>query len=207
VAPEHPGAGDSQGLEHVHDLWDLVLYYDELLDVLGMPSARVVGHSFGGMVAAELAATSPERVERLVLIAPLGFWRDEHPIPELTTISPAEMPRLVLSNPDGPLASLFAPPAVVDLEAMYRAGQTVAAVNQFIWPLPDKGLKKRLYRVKAPTLVVWGTDDRLVHPAYAEDFRAGITGAQVVLVDGAGHLPQLEQAETTIPLVAGFLAG
>jgi pimeloyl-ACP methyl ester carboxylesterase len=207
VAPEHPGAGDSQGLEYVHDLWDLVLYYGELLDVLGMPTARVVGHSFGGMVAAELAATSPERVERLVLIAPLGFWHDEHPIPEYTTISPAEMPRLVLSDPDGPLAALFAPPPVADLDALYRAGQTIAAINQFIWPLPDKGLGKRLYRVKSPTLVVWGADDRLVHPAYAEDFRTGISGAEVVMVEGAGHLPQLEQAQRTIPLITEFLSG
>jgi pimeloyl-ACP methyl ester carboxylesterase len=207
VAPEHPGAGSSQGLEHVHDLWDLVLYYDELLDVLGIERAHVVGHSFGGMVAAEVAATSPERVERLVLIAPIGFWHDEHPIPELTTIPPSEMPRLVLADPDGPLAALMAPPAPDDLEALYRAGQTIAAVNQFIWPLPDKGLGRRLYRVKAPTLVVWGTEDGLVHPAYAEDFRDGIRGAAVLLVEGAGHLPHLEQAATTIPAITSFLAG
>ena len=59
IAPEHPGAGDSQGLEHVEDLWDLVLYYNELLDSFGVERAAVVGHSFGGMVAAELASTSP----------------------------------------------------------------------------------------------------------------------------------------------------
>ena len=81
IAPEHPGAGDSQGLEHVEDLWDLVLYYNELLDHLGVERATVVGHSFGGMVAAEIAATSPHRVDKLVLIAPIGLWRDDHPVP------------------------------------------------------------------------------------------------------------------------------
>src|SRR5262249_47547567 len=86
VAPEHPGAGVSQGLEHVEDLWDLVLYYNELLDQLGFERVTVVGHSFGGMVAAEIAATNPERVERLVLVSPLGLWRDDHPVPDFSGV-------------------------------------------------------------------------------------------------------------------------
>jgi pimeloyl-ACP methyl ester carboxylesterase len=177
LAPEHPGAGESQGLEHVEDLWDLVLYYNELLDVLGVDTAPVVGHSFGGMVAAELAATSPHRVERLVLIAPVGLWRDDHPVPDPT-----------------------------DPEQLLRASLTAASILQFIWPLPDKGLKKRLYRVAAPTLLVWGAEDRLVHPAYAEDFRALIDGAEVRILDGVGHVPQLEAPEATSAVIAGFLA-
>ena len=84
IAPEHPGAGDSQGLEFVEELWDLVLYYNELLDSLGVDRATVVGHSFGGMVAAEIASTSPHRVDKLVLIAPIGLWRDDHPVPDIS---------------------------------------------------------------------------------------------------------------------------
>jgi pimeloyl-ACP methyl ester carboxylesterase len=205
LAPEHPGSGSSSGLEYVHDLWDLVLYYDELLDVLDVPVTRVVGHSFGGMVAAELAANSPERVRTLVLIAPLGFWRDDHPIPELTTIPPDQMAELVLSDPDGPLAALLTSPPHDDPEALYRAALTIASINQFIWPLPDKGLGRRLYRVKAPTLVVWGRDDHLVHPEYADDFAAGLRDGHVELIDRAGHLPQLEQAGEVVPLVIDFL--
>ena len=94
IAPEHPGAGESQGLEHVEDLWDLVLYYNELLDVLGVDRATLVGHSFGGMVAAEIAATNPERVDRLVLIAPIGLWRDDHPVPDISGIPPESLPEL-----------------------------------------------------------------------------------------------------------------
>jgi pimeloyl-ACP methyl ester carboxylesterase len=206
IAPEHPGAGDSQGLEHVEDLWDLVLYYNELLDSFGVDRAAVVGHSFGGMVAAELAATSPHRVEKLVLIAPLGLWRDDHPVPDISGIPASSMPGLVLADPDGPLAALLPAPDPTDPESLFRASQTMASILQFIWPLPDKGLSKRLYRLKAPTLLVWGAQDRLVHPAYGDDFQAAIAGSRLEIVEGAGHLPQLEQAESTIPLITDFLA-
>ena len=173
IAPEHPGAGDSQGLEHVEDLWDLVLYYNELLDVLGVSRATLVGHSFGGMVAAEIAANNPERVDRLVLIAPIGLWLDEHPVPDISGIPPEQLPGLVLADPEGPLAAMLPAPDPTDPEALFRAAMTMASILQFIWPLPDKGLHKRLYRVKAPTLVVWGAEDRLVHPAYGDDVRGG----------------------------------
>jgi pimeloyl-ACP methyl ester carboxylesterase len=71
--------------------------------------------------------------------------------------------------------------------------------------LPDKGLSKRLYRLSAPTLLVWGAQDGLVHPAYGEDFRDLIADARLEVVDGAGHLPQLEQAATTIGLITDFI--
>jgi pimeloyl-ACP methyl ester carboxylesterase len=205
IAPEHPGAGESQGLEHVEDLWDLVLYYNELLDSFGVERATLVGHSFGGMVAAEIAATSPHRVDRLVLIAPLGLWLDEHPVPDISGIPPTTLPALVFADPDGPIAASMPAPDPTDAESLFRAAQTMSSILQFIWPLPDKGLKKRLYRLKAPTLIVWGAEDGLVHPAYGEEFRDRIAGARLEVVDGAGHLPHLEQAEHTIGLITDFV--
>jgi len=206
LAPEHPGAGTSQGLEHVEDLWDLVLYYNELLDELGVERAVVVGQSFGGMVAAELAATSPHRVERLVLMAPIGLWRDDHPVPDISGVPPETLPSLLFADPTGPAAASLPAPDPLDPDQLLRASQTTASILQFIWPLPDKGLKKRLYRVAAPTLLVWGAEDRLVHPAYADDFRALLADAQVRIIEGAGHILQIEQPEATIAAIVDFLA-
>jgi pimeloyl-ACP methyl ester carboxylesterase len=205
VAPEHPGFGGSQGLEHVEDVWDLVLYYNELLDELGIDRATVVGHSFGGMVAAELAANNPERVERLVLVAPIGLWLDEHPVPDISGVPPEQLPGLLLADPDGPLAAMLPAPDPSDPESMLAAVNSITAILQFIWPLPDKGLSKRLYRVKAPTLVVWGAEDRLVDPAYGPAFVDAIADARLEVIAGAGHLPQLEQPERTAAAVAAFL--
>ncbi|PYM69534.1 MAG: alpha/beta hydrolase, partial [Candidatus Rokuibacteriota bacterium] len=77
-APEHPGTTPDahDDVYHLDGLWDLVLCYDELMTALGIKSAVMVGHSFGGMVACELAAAYPDRTRRQALIAPLGFWRD-----------------------------------------------------------------------------------------------------------------------------------
>jgi pimeloyl-ACP methyl ester carboxylesterase len=206
VAPEHPGAGDSQGLEHVEDLWDLVLYYNELLDRLELPRVSILGHSFGGMVAAEIAANNPERVAKLALIAPIGLWLDDHPVPDISGVPPERIPELVLADPEGPLAALMPAPDPSNPESLFKAAMTLASILQFIWPLPDKGLSKRLYRVKAPTLLVWGAQDKLVDPAYGPAFAAAIAGARLEVVDGAGHLPNLEQPEQTIDLITEFLA-
>jgi pimeloyl-ACP methyl ester carboxylesterase len=81
----------------------------------------------------------------------------------------------------------------------------MGATGKFLWPIPDKGLKKRLHRVRAPTLLVWGEEDRIVPPVYAAEFARRIPGARVETVDRAGHAPHLEQPETVARLVRDFL--
>jgi pimeloyl-ACP methyl ester carboxylesterase len=204
-APEHPGSGQSVGLEELHDIWDLVLYYNDLLDALSLPNVTVVGHSFGGMVAAELAANNPDRVGRLVLIAPIGLWRDDAPIPDIAGIGPDKLAGLVLADPNSPLAAFLAPP-VDDPDALFQAAMRMASILHFIWPIPDKGLSRRIHRVQAPTLLVWGTKDGLVPPVYADEFASRLRSAEVELIDDAGHLPQLEQPDAVRERVLAFLA-
>jgi pimeloyl-ACP methyl ester carboxylesterase len=204
-APEHPGSGQSTGLEELRDIWDLVLYYNDLLDALELPSAKVVGHSFGGMVAAELAANNPERVTKLVLIAPIGLWRDDAPIPDLAATPADKMAGLVLADPNSPLAAFLAPP-VDDPEALFQAAMRMASIFHFIWPIPDKGLDRRIHRVQAPTLLVWGKQDGLVPPVYADEFASKLRQSEIALIDGAGHLPQLEQPDAVRERVLAFLS-
>lgn len=205
IAPEHPGSGQSTGNEHIHDVWDLVLYYNELLDLLGVASADVVGHSFGGMVAAELAANNPNRVRRLVLISSLGLWLDDHPIPDISGVPPERLPGLIFADPDGPLAKMMPAPDPSDPDQLLMAVNSIASILQFIWPLPDKGLRKRLYRLTAPTLLIWGDQDRLVDKAYGTAFQNAITNARLEVVPGAGHVPHLEAFETVSKAIATFL--
>ncbi|HZZ46672.1 MAG TPA: alpha/beta fold hydrolase [Pseudonocardia sp.] len=203
-APEHPGAADSDALSHLPGIWELVLFYDELLDGLELDQVRVVGHSFGGMVATELAANSPRRVERLALLAPLGLWRDDAPIPDLAATPPERLPELVLADPTGPLAQLLSPP-VDDPQALFEASVRMASVLHFIWPIPDKGLRRRIHRVKAPTLLVWGEEDKFVPPVYADEFAGLLRSAEKVMIPNAGHLPQLEQPDAVRDAVLSFL--
>lgn len=209
-APEHPGTtpGAPDDIYHLDGLWDLVLCYDELLTALKLDEVALVGHSFGGMVACELAAAVPRRVRRLVLIDPLGFWRDTEPVANWMMLDPAHLPGVIFRDPTADSAKrMFGPSEPPDAAAAARVRLmwAMGATGKFIWPLPDKGLKKRIHRVSAPTLLVWGKEDRLVPPVYADEFTRRLGDARVQTVDGAGHAPQVEQPEKVARMVAEFV--
>ena len=90
VAPDHPGMGGSDEFEAFSGVDDLAFHLDDLLDELGLPAAGVVGVSFGGWLAAELAVLAPQRVDRLVLLAPAGLRIPEHPVTDLFLMTPEE---------------------------------------------------------------------------------------------------------------------
>ena len=211
-APEHPGTsvGDPDGIQPLDNLWDMVVYYYELFDKLGLRSPAIVGHSFGAMMAAELAATAPERVGKLVLLCPIGLWRDDAPVRNWMIITPAtDLPKYLFADPEGPVArQVFTPPADPEaaMQAQIQMIWSMACTGKFVWPIPDKGLKKRIHRITAPSLIVWGKQDTLVPPVYAEEFASRIAGARVEYVDAAGHMLHLEQLDRVAKLVEDFLA-
>jgi pimeloyl-ACP methyl ester carboxylesterase len=217
IAPVGPGFDDLADLDDIADVHDLALWYDDLLGSLGLDGVPVVGHSFGGMVAAELAAHVPSRVGKLVLAAPLGMWRDDEQPADMFVAFPLTIQELLWADPA--TAPIPAPPSrndvassVADVDdpllAMYlQLVQGMTAVTKFVWPLPDKGLHKRLHRISAPTLVIWGTKDRMVPPSYADDFAAAIPDARVELLDDAGHMVVLEKLDDFADRVAGFVNG
>ena len=82
----------------------------------------------------------------------------------------------------------------------------VVRAAKFQWPIPDKGLSKRIHRISAPTLIIWGEKDGLVPPIYAEEFHARIAGSRVVIMKQAAHMTMLEQPEEFASLISGFLS-
>jgi pimeloyl-ACP methyl ester carboxylesterase len=203
-APAHPGFGPGQGVEHLDDVLDFTLYYLDLLDELGLSKTHVVGHSLGGMLAAEIAALAPQRLDRLVLVCPAGLWLDQVPIPDFLTFSPEQLVKSALHDPKGPVGRMLLA-QFQDPDLALESYRCLASAGKFLWPIPDKGLKKRLHRVKIPTLVVWGASDGLIPTAYADAFRAAIPSARVTILNGAGHLPMLEQREAFVDSVVRFL--
>ncbi|MET0852093.1 MAG: alpha/beta hydrolase [Candidatus Rokuibacteriota bacterium] len=210
-APEHPGTspGQPDDIGHLDGLWDLVLCYQEMLDGLGLQRAALVGHSFGGMVACELAAAYPDRVSRLALVDALGLWRADAPITNWALFGLDQIPGMVFRDGKGEAAGrLFGSSPEGEARVMERVQVmwAMGATGKFIWPIPDKGLLKRIHRAKVPALIVWGTDDRLVPPVYADEFARRLPAAHVELVGGAGHAPQLEQPDAVAGLVRDFLS-
>lgn len=211
-APRHPGTtpGDPEAI-HAVDTWlDLVVYYGELLDRLQLKAPNLVGHSFGGLVAAELAAAAPQSVSRLALIDPVGLWRDDLPVKNWMVLTDKERRPSLFADPDGAAAQRFFglpkdPDERVDVLAQMVWAQ--ACTGKFVWPLPDRGLKARIHRIAAPALVIWGSADRIASPDYAQEFAKRIAGARVALIERAGHLPQLEQPDAVVKALQGFLGG
>ena len=209
-APLHPGLHDPDDIRKIDTLWDLVLYHYDLFDALGLESPAVIGHSYGGMLAAEIAASSPDRVSKLTLMNPIGFWLDDHPVLDWTAMSPDALVKALFSDPDGEFAKGFLQVPEDEEEFQnFTIARTwaIACTSKFTWPIPDKGLKNRIYRVSAPALILWGKQDALVPPEYAKEFsdRMVNTTVRTEILDGAGHIPQLEQREKVTALVKEFL--
>lgn len=205
--PLHPGVGGSTGVETLEDVFDLTLAYEELLDALGIGAASLVGHFFGGMVAAELAAVFPARVARLVLVSPLGLWRDDAPSADLLILPQEDLPAVLFSDPASEAARRWAAgPAseAENLAAQIESIQRRAAMAKFVWPIPDRGLTKRLHRIAAPTLVLWGDTDRANPVVYAEAWQRRIKGAALRLVPG-GHMLLHEAPDAVGAVIAEFL--
>ena len=103
---------------------------------------------------------------------------------------------------------MFTPPDDPDAAVAAIVGLTwaIGCTSKFVWPIPDKGLAKRIHRIAAPTLIIWGKQDALVSAAYAAEFGRLITDSRVEILDECGHIPQLEQLEQTMSLVREFLA-
>ncbi|HXW84609.1 MAG TPA: alpha/beta hydrolase, partial [Candidatus Binataceae bacterium] len=208
-APHLPGYGESTGGEHLDDVIDIALFYHQLMDELGIPSANLLAHSMGGMIAAEVAALDPHRAKKLVLVGSAGFWLDEHPIPDLFAAQLNELGPLLFHDPNCPMAKMMTEVNLNDMkafEAMYiERIKRFAMASKLLWPIPDRGLKKRAYRIQAPTLLVWGASDRLIPPVYAKEFQSRIKNTKLVTIPEAGHMAPFEQQEKFTRSVREFL--
>jgi pimeloyl-ACP methyl ester carboxylesterase len=205
-APEMPGRADLADLEGIDDVHDLALHYDSLLEALGLDRVTLVGHSFGAMLAAEIAAHVPKRTERLVLISPLGLWNDAYPVADLFARPYGQIDELIwegaTSEPPRPSVETDAS-REAEIERQVALVNGVASVAKFLWPIPDKGLRKRLHRISAPTLILVGAQDAYVPARYGDDFAAAIKGARKLALSGSHMLPY-EQPEKIAAEIAGL---
>lgn len=200
TAPVTPGYAEVADAAPLRDIHDLALHYDTLMEELGIDDAVLVGHSFGGMIAAEIAAHVPKRVARLVLIAPLGLWHDDYPVADLAARTPPEMQEMLWRGA-ATKPALAATAQGDELERMITAMNGLAIFAKFTWPIPDKGLRRRLHRISADTLVIWGEQDAFVPARYADDIVAGIPRAKKRLYPGSHMLPY-EQPDEIVAAIA-----
>jgi pimeloyl-ACP methyl ester carboxylesterase len=204
--PSHPGHGGSPSADWIEHISDLAFHYLDLLDALGLARVHLVGASFGGWIAAELAVMAAHRFTSLTLIDPVGIKVDGWIYPFLFGMDVPEIVATVFHNPMAALA--LAPPdqSVETLAQQYRQGAALARVgwNPYLY---DPLLRRRLARITAPTLLCWGANDRLapLDPcgrAWAKE----ITGARLRVFEESGHVPHLEEPDAVADAIIDFCA-
>ena len=210
-APDHPGLGATarESIYGVGDLWDLVLIYDELLDELGLGDVPLIGSSFGGMVACELAALRRARVPEARAARPdraVARRRTDRRLHDDVAARPDDDAVRGHGGAAGPGVPRPCPriPTRSRLRSRTPSGRWGRPASSS-GRSPTRGLKKRIHRVAAETLIIWGDQDRLVSPVYAQEFAGLIPGSRVEIIEGAGHVPQWEQLDTVKPMVLEFL--
>jgi len=206
IFPIHPGCAGSTDLDDIDGMDDLVFHYLDVCATLGLARPVLLGPSLGGWLAAEWAARYPEMLRALILVDAFGLRVPEAPAIDLLRLDPGQLRPVLFADPTAAVAQEIAPdaPAPESLEAHFQARQTLA---RFAWQFPDNPkLARYLYRVKTPTLIIWGAQDGVVSTVHAQAYLRGIAGAELVVLPRCGHLPLTEQPEACVHAVLSYLA-
>ena len=204
-APLLPGFGNSEESSEIRTMLDFTLHSHDVMSGLGLDQPIVVGHSMGGMIAAEMAAIAPNDIDKLCLISAAGLWLDEHPIPDVFAMMPYELPELLFHDPEAGAAAMtagadFSDPEFLTAFLIQNARQ-LGMAGKILFPVPDRGLSERLYRIKAKTVLVWGESDKLIAPPYGAAFNKAIANSELVKIPEAGHMVMLEQTAAVLEAI------
>lgn len=206
IAPSHPGFGHSPRPADFETVYDLVHLYLDLIDALPYDKVTLMGFSFGGWLAAELAVKCRRRIDHLILVDAFGVKISDRETPDILDVfntSPQEVQRRSWHNPEQ-----WTP----DFNSMSDDALVVRAQNWdslclYGWHpyMHNPQLKRWLRRITQPTLVLWGASDGIVKPSYGRAYSELIPGARFEIIAEAGHHPEIEQPEVFVDRVVAFL--
>ena len=206
IAPSHPGFGASARPDDFETVYDLVHLYREFIE--RQPDrVTLVGASFGGWLAAEIAASCPHGLDRLVLVDALGLKLSDRETPDVLDIfntHPATVRRLSWHDPERSAPDFDQ----LSDEALTRHAREWDSLCLYGWEpyMYNPRLKRWLGRIATPTLVLWGESDGVVKPSYGRAYASFIPGARFELVAGAGHQPEIERPEALADRILEFMA-
>jgi pimeloyl-ACP methyl ester carboxylesterase len=205
IAPSSPGFGDTKRPADFDTIYDLVHLYLAVLDQLPYERVALLGLSFGGWLAAEVAVASCHRLSKLILVDPVGIKlgdATDRDILDVFNVNPAEVRRCSWHDP----AKAPDYDAMTDEELVIHA-RNWEALCLYAWHpyMYNPQLKRWLGHIRVPTLMLWGASDGVVPPDYGRAYSRLIPGARFEIIEEAGHHPELEQPERFAERVAAFL--
>ncbi|HUK61479.1 MAG TPA: alpha/beta hydrolase [Stellaceae bacterium] len=206
IIPQAPGFGGGEAPPWLERVSDLANFYLELMETLDLREVHLLGLSLGGWVAAELAVRDRSRLRSLTLMDAPGI--------EVPGVKGLDQ---FLLEPEAVIRATYYDTKMAE-DAVTRAlapeNEDVRLSNQrtvakLAWQprFHDPALQRWLHRIRIPTLILWGADDRLFPPAIGEAWAKAIAGARLVVLPRCGHLPIQEQPEEFARLVCDFCAG
>jgi pimeloyl-ACP methyl ester carboxylesterase len=203
IAPEHPGYGETEMPEWLDGFEDLVIHYDELLDVLGLDRVHVVGYSLGGWLAAEFASYYPKRLKSLTLMVPAGLRIEGKPIPNPVAMMPEEFFDLIFNDKSNMHLVL---PDFESLEEIVHGYGEGATLARLAWTSQyNLKLETRLRRVTCPSQVVRAEHDRLICDEMAERYAELLPNSRIETVPGTGHALAVEQPDEVGAVIGDFI--
>lgn len=206
IVPSHPGFGKSALPDDFKTVDDLAYFYLDFIKAQGLSDVTLIGSSFGGWIASEMAVRSTRDLRAMILVDTLGCRfkdRDEVDIVDVFMMSDEEFAEAAYANPQAGLPR-YGEYSEERLEAIARNRVGLA---QFGWSpyMNNPRLKRWLHRIDVPTLLLWGERDRIVDLEYGRSFTSRIPGAELKVIQHAGHFPQIEQPELFVRSVSDFV--
>lgn len=197
--------GSDNGYEMLDDQLDWVSAAQELIAAAGLEGCDLAASSTAAMVAADAAILGGGLVKRLSLTAPYGLFDADNPVADIFATMPPEQ-KALLSNDADSYSAAFGDPDAVDevMEWRLTDQRALCASARIVWPLGDRGLKKRLPRLTIPTQLVWGGDDKVVPPSYADRFATAPGVVDRVVIPGAAHLAWIDQPDASADALLKF---
>jgi pimeloyl-ACP methyl ester carboxylesterase len=208
---QHPGWSVSDGIERFHSLPDLATAYWWALDQIDLVGPVVLaGHGIGATIAAEMIAQQPQRVRTAVFVTPFGLFRDDFPGVDIFALVARDVLPHLYAEPEGPIAMSHWP-APADghergLQAIRRV-QVLGAAGRFLFPIPDTGVKHRLYRLRDTSIhLVFGGRDGIVPPELSKSWLELLPQAECTVIKDGSHMLPYEHADEISKIVTDALA-
>jgi pimeloyl-ACP methyl ester carboxylesterase len=208
IVPSLPGfPGGDRGHSVLDTQLDWVLAVYDLLEKAELLGADLAASSVGAAMAAEMAAIWPDTVRRLALIAPFGLFDEADPPTDPWAQRADALPALMCRDPETWKALKAPPEGSNSVEWPIEQSRALEASARIFWPLGNTRLTRRLPRITAPTLLIWGAEDRVMPRSYAVRLADAIGGrTETCIIDGAGHLAELDRPRETADAILSWTA-
>ena len=207
IIPLQPGFGKTPRLDWIRNYRDLAGFYSQVVREMKLEPIDVIGFSAGGFIAAEIAAADPRIFSHMVLVAPMGIKPGDGEIMDIFPITIRTHVRATVEDPGTPeFAKIYGGEMTPEQFELFEEARAETARIGWEPYMHDPSLPHLLYGVKTPTLLIWGTADRVVPRGCIDAYKSAIPHAQIVKIPNVGHRPEIEDEPAFERAVRKFLA-